>query len=299
MFQEKPRYINTGGKLLDLDVPKVMGILNITPDSFYNKSRYNTDEQILKAASAMLEDGADILDVGGYSSRPGAKDITIEEEGERVLNAIKLINRKFPDAVISIDTFRADIARQAVTDCGAQIINDISGGEGDAGMFETIKKLNVPYILMHMKGTPRTMQENPVYNDLVSDILKWFGEKLFKLRSEGIKDIIIDPGIGFGKTTDQNFELLQRLGDFSIIGLPLLVGLSRKGMIWKTLEITPGDALNGTTALNAVALMKGADILRVHDVKEAVQTIKLISKLKGIASPAMRDRNDRYGSSKQ
>jgi dihydropteroate synthase len=299
MFQEKPRYINTGGKLLDLEVPKIMGILNITPDSFYKGSRYNTDAEILKATSKMLEDGADILDVGGYSSRPGAEDISPEEEGSRVLGAIRLINRVFPEAIISVDTFRADIARAAIEECGAHMINDISGGEGDSGMFETVKKLNVPYILMHMKGNPRTMQDNPVYDDLVSDILKWFGEKLFKLRSEGIKDIIIDPGIGFGKTTEQNFELLGRLSDFSITGLPLLVGLSRKGMIWKTLQITPDDALNGTTALNAVALMKGADILRVHDVKEAVQTIKLISKIKWIASPAMRDRNDRHGSSKQ
>jgi dihydropteroate synthase len=280
MFQEKPRYINTGGRLLDLGVPRVMGILNITPDSFYNGSRYNTDTEILKAASIMLEDGADILDVGGYSSRPGAKDITIEEESGRVLHAIRLINRKFPDAVISVDTFRADVVREAVTDCGAQIINDISGGEGDPGMFETVEKLNVPYVLMHMRGNPLTMQDNPVYDDIVADILKWFGGKIFKLKSAGIKDIIIDPGIGFGKTTEQNFELLRRLSDFSITGLPLLVGLSRKGMIWKTLDITPDDALNGTTALNAVALMNGADILRVHDVKEAVQTIKLISKLK-------------------
>jgi dihydropteroate synthase len=280
MFQEKPRYINTGGRLLDLRVPRVMGILNITPDSFYKGSRYNTDGEIIKAASVMLEDGADILDIGGYSSRPGAKDITIEEESGRVLKAIRLINREFPDAVISVDTLRADVAREAVTDCGAKIINDISGGEGDPGMFETVEKLNVPYVLMHMRGNPLTMQDNPVYDDVVADILKWFGEKIFNLRSAGIKDIIIDPGIGFGKTTEQNFELLRRLSDFSITGLPLLVGLSRKGMIWKTLDITPDDALNGTTALNAVALMNGADILRVHDVKEAVQTIKLISKLK-------------------
>lgn len=283
MFQEKPRYINTGGKLLDLEVPKVMGILNITPDSFYKGSRYNTDAEILKATSKMLEEGADILDVGGYSSRPGAEDIPLEEERSRVLGAIRLINRVFPDAIISVDTFRADIAREAVEECGAHMINDISGG-GDTRMFETVEKLNVPYVLMHMKGNPRTMQVNPVYDDVVADILKWFGGKIFKLKSAGIKDIIVDPGIGFGKTTNQNFEILRRLSDFSITGLPLLVGLSRKGMIWKTLDITPEDALNGTTALNAVALMNGADILRVHDVKEAVQTIKLISKLKVIDS---------------
>lgn len=280
MFPEKPRYINTGGKLLDLEVPNVMGILNITPDSFYKGSRYNTDAEILKATSEMLQEGADILDVGGYSSRPGAKDISPDEEKARVLGAVRLITRTFPEAIISVDTFRADIARQAVEDCGAHMINDISGGEGDKSMFETVEKLNVPYILMHMKGNPRTMQDNPVYDDIVADILKWFSERIFKLRSGGVKDIIVDPGIGFGKTTDQNFQLLQRLGEFSITGLPLLVGLSRKGMIWKTLDITAEEALNGTTALNAVALMNGADILRVHDVKEAVQTIKLVSKLK-------------------
>ena len=280
MFLEKPRYINTGGRLLDLEIPKVMGIINVTPDSFYKKSRYNTDDEIIKAATVMLNDGADILDVGGYSSRPGAKDISHEEERGRVTGAVRLINRLFPEAIISVDTFRADIARQAVEECGAVMINDISGGEGDSRMFDTIKKLNVPYILMHMKGGPSTMQDNPVYEDIISDILKWFGEKIFYLRSSGVKDIIVDPGLGFGKTADHNFELLKRLGDFSITGLPLLVGVSRKGMIWKTLNITADEALNGTTALNAVALMNGADILRVHDVKEAVQTIKLISKLK-------------------
>lgn len=276
----KPQYINAGGKLIDLSIPKVMGILNVTPDSFYDGSRYNTDKEILEAAEGMLKDGAEILDVGGYSSRPGAMDISMEEEGKRVFNAIKLINREFPDAIISIDTFRADIASEAVVGCGALMINDISGGEADSKMFLTLEKLNVPYILMHMKGNPRTMQSKPVYDDVVADILKWFGERIFRLTSAGIKDIIIDPGIGFGKTAYNNFELIRRLGDFSITGLPLLVGISRKSMIWKTLEISAGEALNGTTAMNAVALLHGADILRVHDVKEAVQTVKLISKIK-------------------
>src|SRR5450759_2768077 len=280
MFPEKPRYINTGGKLLDLDIPRVMGILNITPDSFYKGSRFSTDEEILRAATRMLEDGADILDVGGYSSRPGAKDITVEEERARVLNAVKLISRELPEAIISIDTFRAEIAREAVLECGAHIINDISGGEADNKMFSIVEKLNVPYILMHMKGEPRTMQKNPVYDDVVADILKWFGERIFKLKSAGLRDIIIDPGFGFGKTIDHNFELLRRLGDFSIAGLPVLVGLSRKSMIWKTLEINAAEALNGTSVLNAIALFNGADILRVHDVREVVQTIKLISKVK-------------------
>jgi dihydropteroate synthase len=280
MFPGKPQYINTGGKLLDLEIPKVMGIINITPDSFYKGSRYNTDEEILRVAVRMLEDGADILDVGGYSSRPRAKDISIEEESNRVLKAIKLINRELPEAIISVDTFRADIAREAVVECGALMINDISGGEADSKMFLIVEDLNVPYIMMHMKGDPRTMQDSPVYEDVVADILKWLGERIFKLRSAGVKDIIIDPGFGFGKTVDHNFELLSKLGDFSIAGLPVLVGVSRKSMIWKTLNISAGEALNGTTAMNAVALLNGADILRVHDVREAVQTIKLIEKIK-------------------
>ena len=276
---DKPKYINVGGKLLDLEIPKVMGILNITPDSFYKHSRFNTDEEILKAAVRMMEEGADILDVGGYSSRPGAVNITQEEEGKRVLRAIKLIRRELPEAIISIDTFRADLAKEAVVECGAHIVNDISGGDADTEMFSVIEKLNVPYIMMHMKGDPLTMQKNPVYKDVVADILSWFGERIFRLQSVGVKDIIIDPGFGFGKTADHNFDLLRRLSDFSIAGLPLMVGVSRKSMVWKTLEISADEALNGTTALNAIALVNGADILRVHDVKEAVQTIKLIKKL--------------------
>ena len=280
MIQEKPRYINAGGKLLDLEIPKVMGILNITPDSFYKGSRYNTDEDLLRAATRMLEEGADILDIGGYSSRPGARNISSEEEGTRVLKAIKLISRELPEAIISIDTFRADIARKAVAECGAHIINDISGGDADSKMFSIVQNLNVPYIMMHMKGEPGNMQIKPVYDDVVADILKWFGERIFKLKSAGLKDIIIDPGFGFGKTIDHNFELLSRLGDFSIAGLPLLVGISRKSMIWKTLNISADEALNGTTVLNAIALFNGADILRVHDVKEAVQTVRLIGKIR-------------------
>jgi dihydropteroate synthase len=280
MFPEKPRYINTGGKLLDLTIPKVMGILNITPDSFYKGSRYSTDEEILRAAAGMLEDGADILDIGGYSSRPGAEDVSIVEESRRVLKSIKLISKEFPEAIISIDTFRADIAREAVTGCGAQIINDISGGDADSNMFSVIENLNVPYIMMHMKGAPDTMQNNPVYEDVVSDILKWFGERIFRLRSAGVKDIIIDPGFGFGKTIDHNYELLGRLKDFSIAGLPVLIGVSRKSMIRKTLNVDTDEALNGTTVLNTIALLNGADILRVHDVREAVQAVRLVGKVK-------------------
>jgi dihydropteroate synthase len=277
---EKPRYINVGGKLLDLEIPKVMGIINITPDSFYKGSRYNTDSEIIEAAGRMIGDGADILDIGGYSSRPGAAVVSNDEEGRRVLRAIKLLRKEFSGVILSVDTFRADIASEAVLESGAHIINDISGGEADDKMFSVVERLNVPYIMMHMKGDPATMQKNPVYDDVVSDILKWFGEKIFRLQSSGVKDIILDPGLGFGKTNYHNFEILRRLGDFSVAGLPLLIGLSRKSMIWKTLNITAEEALAGSIALNAVALSKGADIIRVHDVKEAVQTVQLMNKLK-------------------
>jgi dihydropteroate synthase len=276
----KPRYINCGGRLLDLEIPKVMGILNITPDSFFRGSRYNSEKEIIDAAGKMLADGAAILDVGGYSSRPGAANIPEEEEGRRVIGAIKLIMREFPDAVISADTFRSDIALRAIEEAGAQMINDISAGDADTRMFAAVERLNVPYIMMHMRGDPLTMQNNPVYDDIVADILRYFGERIHRLKAAGVKDIIIDPGFGFGKTADHNFELLRRLDDLCIAGLPILAGISRKSMIWKTLEITADAALNGTTAMHAIAILKGADILRVHDVREAVQTIKLVAKLK-------------------
>ena len=274
----KPKFINIQGVLIDLEVPKVMGVLNITPDSFYSGSRYMEEDAILTAAGKMLEDGADFLDVGGYSSRPGADDIPPDEE-KRVLRAIKLISGEFPGAVISVDTFRADIAREAVFDCGARMINDISGGESDSEMFPLIAELNIPYIMMHMRGNPRNMQYNTEYDDVVADILKWFGPRIVTLQSAGVKDIIIDPGLGFAKTIKDNFELLRRLNNFSIAGLPVLVGVSRKSMIWRTLEITPDESLNGTSVLNTVALMNGADILRVHDVKEAVETVRLINRI--------------------
>lgn len=275
----KPRYINTGGKLLDLDIPRVMGILNVTPDSFYKGSRYTKDSDIVSAATRMLEEGADILDVGGYSSRPGAKDVPEAEEGERVYNAIELIIKKIPQAVVSVDTFRSSIARKAVLEYGALMINDISGGEADKEMFNVVEALNVPYILMHMRGNPRTMVKETSYDDVVADILKWMGEKIVTLHSRGVKDIIIDPGFGFAKTVEQNFEILRRLGEFSVAGLPVLVGLSRKTTVWKTLGIAADEALNGTTVLNTIALMNGASILRVHDVKAAVEAVKLVSKM--------------------
>jgi dihydropteroate synthase len=277
---QKPRFINAGGRLIDLGTPVVMGILNVTPDSFFEGSRYNTESAVIGAAGRMLEDGAAIIDVGGYSSRPGAADIPFELEKVKVINAVKLILREFPSAIISVDTFRSGVAREAVAGAGAHLINDISGGEADDDMFRIVRELNVPYILMHMKGNPRTMQDNPVYDAVVADILRWFGERVFRLRSEGVKDIIIDPGFGFAKNREHNYEMLSRLGDFSVAGLPVLVGLSRKSMIWKTLGITADEALNGTTVLNTVALLNGADILRVHDVKEAVQTVNLLMKIR-------------------
>jgi dihydropteroate synthase len=277
---DKPQYINVKGNLLDLSVPKVMGIINITPDSFYGGSRVTGEKEIIEAAEQMIEEGADILDVGGYSTRPGAEYVSSAEEKERLLGAVRLIIREIPEAIVSVDTFRSEIAAEAVTECGAAIINDISGGEADRKMFHTVEVLNVPYILMHMKGTPGNMEKNPVYDDIVADLLKWFGERIHKLQIVGIKDIILDPGFGFGKTIDQNFELLRRLGDFSVAGLPVLAGVSRKRMIAKTLGINPEEALNGTTVLNTAALLNGCNILRVHDVKEAVQAIKLVEKLK-------------------
>ncbi len=276
----KPRYINAGGKLIDLAVPKVMGIINVTPDSFYKGSRVNGEKEIVLRAAGMIADGADILDVGGYSSRPGATEVPPEEEKSRVLEAIRIIRKEFPGTIISIDTFRSAIAREAVEVLGVHMINDISGGEADKEMFSMVGKINVPYVMMHMKGTPSTMQNDPVYHDIVAEILEWFSGRIVNLRKNGVKDIIIDPGFGFGKTIEHNFELLKRLVDFSVTGLPVMVGLSRKSMIWKTLSMTPDEALNGTSVLNSVALLNGADIIRVHDVREAVQTVKLITRLR-------------------
>lgn len=280
VLKSKPRYINLRGRLLDLSQPRVMGVINVTPDSFYSGSRYFKEAAVIDAASKMVNEGADIIDVGGYSSRPGADNITADEEKKRVLKAIRLIRREFSDILISIDTFRADIAGEAVEECGADMINDISGGVADDSMFAMAGKLNVPFIIMHMRGTPQTMQDNPVYEDVVAEILAWFGERVYRLHSFGVKDVIIDPGFGFGKTKHHNFQMLNNLDDFSIAGLPLLVGLSRKSMIWRTLGITPEESLTGSIVLNTVALLKGADILRVHDVKEAVEAIRLTESLR-------------------
>jgi dihydropteroate synthase len=278
----KPKYINVKGHLIDLEVPKVMGIINITPDSFYSGSRYRREKEIKVAAQKMLSEGADFIDIGGYSSRPGADDIPENEEMTRVLPAIRYVAEEFPEAIISVDTFRSQVARRAICDAGAHIINDISGGDADPEMSDLVSELNVPYIIMHMKGTPGNMQKNPVYEDIVSEVLMWFGQKTVSLRAAGVKDIIIDPGFGFGKSVEHNFTLLRRLNELSIAGLPVMAGLSRKSMIWKTLDVDPSEALNGTSMLNAVALMNGADILRVHDVKEAVEAVKLISRVKKV-----------------
>lgn len=270
--------LNINGNLVSLDEPQVMGILNITPDSFYADSRVNQETAILKKAEQMVEEGALILDIGGYSTRPGAEDISPEEESKRVTQAISLIRSKFPDVLISVDTFRSSVAKAAV-ESGANIINDVSGGILDTTMFETVAQLKVPYILMHMRGTPQTMKDLNQYDNLLVDIGKELAEKCNQLKSLGVADIIIDPGFGFAKSIAQNYELLRNLGYFIRLGYPLLAGLSRKSMIYKTLHIEPSEALNGTTALNMVALQNGASILRVHDVKEANETIKLYKAL--------------------
>ncbi len=275
--------LNCGGRLIDLTVPKVMGIINATPDSFFAGSRHTEVSAILKQAEKMLGDGATFIDVGGYSSRPGAVDITREEELARVLPVVRSISKEFPNAIISVDTFRADVARQAV-EAGAWMVNDISGGELDHNMFDTIAQLGVPYVLMHMRGTPQTMTGQTEYGDLIKDIMDYFHPKVHQLQRLGVKDCIVDVGFGFSKTTDQNFQLLEGLSYFRMLEKPLLVGISRKSMIWRTLNTDAKHALNGTTALHVRALQKGASILRVHDVKEAVETILLCEKLKSAES---------------
>jgi dihydropteroate synthase len=259
-----------------------MGILNVTSDSFYEASRFTTEIEILKQVEKMLTEGATFIDVGGYSSRPGAKDIPEEEELSHAIFAVKLIAKEFPAAIISIDTFRATVARQAVGS-GAHLINDISAGELDGAMFNTVSELQVPYIAMHMRGTPQTMRDLTEYENLVKEITDHFHQKIFLLHQLGVKDIIIDPGFGFSKTGEQNFQILQHLDHFKILGKPILTGLSRKSMIWKTLGTTPADALNGSSALHMAALLKGSSILRVHDVKEAMEVVKLYLNLHTIS----------------
>jgi len=263
-------------KLLDLSKPLVMGILNITNDSFYRASRVNTHELWMETANRMLAEGAAILDIGAASSRPGADAISEDEELQRLLPVVKELSVTFPEAILSIDTYRSSVAKQTI-EAGAHIINDISAGELDPGMFESIAGMGVPYIMMHMQGTPLNMQYNPKYKDVVDDIKDYFEKRLNKLFHLGHVSVLLDPGFGFGKTLSQNYEILRRLDEFSSFGLPLVVGLSRKSMIYKLLDSSPEDALNGTSVLNTMALLKGANILRVHDVREAIETIKLVT----------------------
>ena len=270
--------INCNGSLINLDTPKVMGILNITPDSFFDGGKYSNATKIMTHVDKMLNEGATFIDVGGYSSRPGAKHISEEEELNRILPVMKLLKSNFSNILISVDTFRSNVAKQCV-DSGACMVNDISAGNIDTAMFSTIASLQVPYIIMHMQGSPQNMQKNPVYNDVVKDILFFFSKKIHKLYTLGINDIIADVGFGFGKTMTQNYELLKNLDLFHSLEIPILTGLSRKSMLFKPLEITQTQALNATTSANTIALLKGVSILRVHDVKEAMEAIKIVELL--------------------
>lgn len=271
--------LNTAGRLVEFHRPAVMGILNVTPDSFYAGSRSEDDATIEARAKSLVTQGADIIDVGGYSSRPGAATVDVDEELRRLERGIAAVRRVSADIPVSVDTFRAEVARRAMTQMGADIINDISGGTLDPEMDSVAVDTHAPYILMHMRGTPETMQQLTTYDDVTTEVIAWLSGRVASLRLAGAGDIIIDPGFGFSKTVDQNFKLLRDLEAFSMIGCPVLVGVSRKSMIYKTLDITPEEALNGTTVINTMALMAGASILRVHDVAEARQSIKLVEKL--------------------
>lgn len=267
--------INIKGKLHYFHNPWVMGIVNVTPDSFYADSRTFDSQSIYNRIADLIEQGADAIDIGGYSSRPGAADVSAQEEYSRLASALEIIRKHFPDTIVSIDTFRADVARKCVLDWQADIINDISGGIADPEMWNTVAELKVPYILMHMRGTPKTMQSLCDYSDVTADVIKDLAAKIDKMRQLGIADIIIDPGFGFAKTLEQNYTLMSELQEFKRLNMPLLVGISHKSMIYKALDIKPEIALNGTTVLNTIALAKGADILRVHDVKEAKEAVKI------------------------
>ncbi|KAA6346596.1 Dihydropteroate synthase [termite gut metagenome] len=271
--------INVKGRLLDFSVPQVMGILNLTPDSFYAGSRVRTDVEIAGRVEQILKEGASIIDIGAYSSRPNAEHITAEEEMKRLRRGLEIVNRNYPEAIVSVDTFRAEVAEICVQDYGVAIINDISGGEMDDRMFKTVARLNIPYIVTHIQGTPQNMQQKPHYNNLIKEVFMFFAKKLQQLRDLGVKDIILDPGFGFGKTMEHNYELLFHLEDFKMFELPILVGFSRKSMITNLLNISPQEALQGTAVLNTISLLKGAHIIRVHDVKEAVEAVKIIGKL--------------------
>ncbi len=279
--------INFRGQIIELSKPVVMGILNVTPDSFFDGGRYFDRESILQRVKQIFDQGAKILDVGAYSTRPGAADIPEEEELRRLNLALSVIREHFPDAIISVDTFRPKIAEQVLRDFHVQMINDIMGGGTDFEMYNVVAKYNVPYVLMHIKGTPQTMQNNPTYDDVVQEIILYFAERLYRLRGLHVNDVIIDPGFGFGKTLEHNYQILSRLEYFkTLFKEPLLVGVSRKSMIYKLLKTTPDQALNGTTVVNTIALLKGADILRVHDVRPAVEAIEIVEQMKAISTRA-------------
>ncbi len=275
----KEKTLNMRGSLASLSTPWVMGILNVTPDSFYAGSRKQTEAAIEERIQTILAEGGKMIDIGGYSSRPDAAEITPEEEMERLAFALNILKAHYPDVWVSVDTFRSGIARQCVEEYGVAMINDISGGELDKDMFQTVADLQVPYIMMHMRGTPQTMQQHTVYADLTGDIMRYFAEKVRQLNLMGVNDIILDPGFGFSKTLEQNYELMQHLSEFHLFDLPLLVGISRKSMIYRLLGGTPNDSLNGTSVLHTYALMQGAHILRVHDVREAIEAVRIVQML--------------------
>ncbi|MBQ7741454.1 MAG: dihydropteroate synthase [Bacteroidaceae bacterium] len=272
--------ININGRLLDLATPRTMGIINVTPDSFYAESRMAGEDEVAEKVRQMITDGADIIDVGAYSSRPGADEVSAKEEMKRLRLGLEAITKAVPEAALSVDTFRADVAKMCVEEYGVAIVNDISGGQFDPQMFHTVAALHVPYILMHMQGTPQTMQDEPHYDDLMETLILYFSERVNRLHDMGVNDIIIDPGFGFAKTLDHNYQLMAHLEELHELQCPLLVGVSRKSMIYRLLGTTPQEALNGTTALNMLALIHGANILRVHDVRQCVETIKIYNKYK-------------------
>lgn len=280
MELQKSKYINVNGELIDLSTPCVMGILNVTPDSFYAGSRMQTEAEIERRAAQIMDEGAGIIDIGAYSSRPNAENISPREEMDRLRTGLEVLRRTQPNAVISVDTFRADVARMCAEEYGVAIINDIAAGGMDKDMFRTVAELNVPYIMMHMQGTPQSMQQQPHYDNLLKEIFQYFACKVQQLRDLGVNDIILDPGFGFGKTVNHNYELLAHIEEFRIFELPLLVGVSRKSMIYRLLGTTPQEALNGTTVLDTICLLKGTNILRVHDVREAVETVKIVEAMK-------------------
>lgn len=282
-FLKRKSTINLGGRIIDLAQPVVMGIINVTPDSFFDGGKYKTEKKVLKRAEEIFAQGGSIIDIGAVSTQPGKEGISTKEEIDRLLPAVKAVKKEFPEAAVSIDTYRSWVALKIIEDCGPCIVNDVTGGNFDDHMFETIGKLGVPYILMHMLGTPLKMQENPEYEDIIRDISMFFTERVKQLTKAGVKDVIIDPGFGFGKTLDHNYELLNRLDSFKVFQLPLLVGVSRKSMIYKLLDTNPEEALNGTSVVNTLALMGGADILRVHDVREAVEAVRILNTVRAMS----------------